>query len=289
MLDCVVRYSESDGEKRPRHLDAVGVASRVWSVAKIAGLDQMGVSVRRIEPPNAGTARHYHEIEEEWAYVLSGAGVVRIGPHRLDVRAGSFVAFPPGPRPHHFVADDDSAIVLLEGGERHRDGEVVHYVDLGFRLSRESGQRSDEPGGPEQGDADQCLHVSAAEAFDFQHPVEPRSLRYIRSLHTATGLSRQAVRWAQVRAGSLTTAFHTHDRTEEWVYILEGSAELRVGNERQAVGAGDFIGHRAGSAPHCMEAATELTYLMGGQIDDDDVVLYPEAALQLRGDTLVPL
>jgi len=73
-----------------------------------------------------------------------------------------------------------------------------------------------------------------------------------------------------------------HDRTDEWVYILEGRAQARVGEDRFEVSAGDLMGHPAGGAPHMMEPSTKLTYLMGGQIDRDDVVIYPEAGVERR-------
>jgi uncharacterized cupin superfamily protein len=99
---------------------------------------------------------------------------------------------------------------------------------------------------------------------------------------------RQAVRWARVAAGDRSTAYHTHDRTDEWVYILEGRANVRVGDDHFEVSAGDFLGHPAGGLPHRMEPTSEITYLMGGQSDPADVVDYPEAGVQRRNGRIVP-
>ncbi len=38
-----------------------------------------------------------------------------------------------------------------------------------------------------------------------------------------------------------------------------------------------------------MQPRTDLTYLMGGQIDPEDVVLYPEAGKRLYRDRIEPL
>ena len=89
--DCVVNVDALPAEKRPRHLPSGFVSSRVRALSKAAGLVRMGVGWREIEPGCASTHRHFHSVEEEWAYVLSGRGAVRIGPHRLEVRAGHFV------------------------------------------------------------------------------------------------------------------------------------------------------------------------------------------------------
>jgi uncharacterized cupin superfamily protein len=132
--------------------------------------------------------------------------------------------------------------------------------------------------------------VDAAETRVYQHEVDPLARREkLRLLSQPTGLVRQAVRWSHVKAGAHSTAYHTHTTTDEWVYILEGRAAARVGDARFEVEAGDFMGHPAGSAPHVMEPITDLTYLMGGMIDPNDVVLYPDAGQQRRAGKLEPL
>ncbi len=265
--------------------------ARVRAVSEAVGLTRMGVWLRAIEPGLAGTYRHFHTVEEEWVYLLSGRGLVRIGPLTLPVRAGHFVAFPPGPRPHHFLSSEDDPIVLLEGGERRSDEDHGFYVDLGDRWGPDfKVEKNPEPLPPEEGDASQCLHVDDAETRTYQHEVDPLAHREkLRSLSGPTGLVRQAVRWVQVKAGAHSTAYHTHTTTDEWVYILDGRATARVGDERFEVAAGDFMGHPAGSAAHVMEPITDLTYLMGGMIDPNDLVLYPDAGVQRRAGKLEPI
>jgi uncharacterized cupin superfamily protein len=275
------------GEKRPRWFPAEGVGSLVRGVGNAAGLKQMGVWVRDIEPGFKGTHRHFHTVEEEWVYVLSGRGSVRVGPLALEVRAGSFVGFPPGPRPHHFIAAASEPLVLLEGGERRPKEDRGWYVDLGVRWHAGEFSETTESPPPEEGDAFQVTHIDAVTSVEFQHEVDHAARRTYRSLHTPTGLTRQAVRWTQVQRGDRSTAYHTHEHTDEWIYILEGRAQVRVGHQRFEVGPGDFIGHPAGAEPHAMEPTEPLTYLMGGQIDPNDVVRYPEAGLRLEQGRVV--
>jgi uncharacterized cupin superfamily protein len=122
----------------------------------------------------------------------------------------------------------------------------------------------------------------------FQHDVDPGARRLERVLHSRSGLTRQALRHVLVAAGARSTAYHTHERSDEWVYVLAGRAAVRVGGERFEVGAGDFLGHPAGGPPHQMEPLVDLEYLMGGMIDPDDVVHYPEAGLCRAGGRLEP-
>lgn len=287
----VVRVADLPAEKRPRFTPGGSqVRSEVRPPGNATGLTRMGVWHRTVQPGFAGTHRHFHEVEEEWAYVLAGTGVVRIGPHRIPVRAGSFAAFPPGPRPHHFVSTGSEPLVILEGGERRPEEDVGRYVDVpkGWRGGRFVELNEAPP--PEEGDPSQVVHVDEVVLQDFQHDVDSGAQRVMRSLTGAAGgLARQAVRWTRVTAGHKSTACHTHERTDEWIYVLSGRAVARVGDERFEVEAGDFLGHPAGSPPHQMRPVTDLEYLMGGMVDPDDVVLYPEAGQRRVAGRLEPL
>jgi len=261
----------------------------VRSPGDTTGLTRMGVHVRAVEPGFAGTKRHFHTLEEVWAYVLEGSGAVRIGPLRIPVSPGHFIGFPAGPRPHHFVNDGSETLVLLEGGERRAAEDDGWYPDVRKMWHAGTVVESYEEPPSEEGDACQVLHVEDVDIKPFRHDVDRDVYREVRSLHPATGLTRQAVHWARVASGGATTAFHAHEHTDEWVFILSGRATARAGEDCFEVSPGDFLGHPAGGAPHVMEAVTELTYLMGGMIDADDVVTYPDAGLRRIGSHLEPL
>jgi uncharacterized cupin superfamily protein len=291
----VINIAAIAGEPRPRYSAPPGVAALVRSPGDKTGLTHMGVHVRTIEPGFAGTNRHFHTVEEEWAYVLAGIGTVRIGPLRIAVRPGSFVGFPPGPRPHHFLAEGTEPLVLIEGGERRPTEDSGWYPDLrrmGFhgRVVEDGkvGDRYEEPP-PEQGDAAQVVHAEAVPVQDFRHDLDSAVHRRMRTLHAPTGLVRQAVRIAEVAAGGRSTVLHTHSRTDEWIFILAGRARVRVGDESFEAGPNDFLGHPAGGAAHEMTALDELTYLVGGEVDAADVVTYPEARKRRVGGRVEPL
>ena len=283
-------------EDRPRVPSAAqgvrsnAVRAKVRAVGDTAGLTRMGVWIRTVQPGDAGTQRHFHTVEEEWAYVLSGTATVRVGPHRIGVRAGSFVGFPPGPAPHHFIASGAEALVLLEGGERRPHEDSGWYVDLGMRCgSDRKFTQSDEAPPVEIGELTQCVHVYEQPITARTHPVEPRARRSNRELSIGTGLERQVVRWGCVAAGDLSTAYHTHDHTDEWLYILSGRAQARVGDARFEVGPGDFMAHPSGGAAHTLEVSSELEYLMGGMRDPEDIVRYLDAGVMKRHGALTPI
>ncbi len=285
----VVNLADVRAQKRPRFTSTPGVAALVQTLGDPTGLKQMGVGMRAVEPGFSGTNRHFHSAEEEWSFVLSGRGTLRIGPHRIAVSAGSFAGFPTGPRPHHFIAEGDEPLVFLEGGERRPAQDDVWYPDI-RKMSRGRVLMDDYVEPPqEEGDLSQVVRVDEVELRGFQHDLDPAVRRQMRTLHERTGLTRQAVRWARVAAGGQSTVFHTHERTDEWVFVLSGRGIARVGDERIEIGPRDFLGHPAGGTPHVMEAVDELTYLVGGQIDASDVVTYPERGMRRVGEKLLKL
>ena len=48
-------------------------------LSRQVGLERAGVSLIRVPPGKESFVYHRHNVEEEWAFVLSGAGVVDIG------------------------------------------------------------------------------------------------------------------------------------------------------------------------------------------------------------------
>lgn len=285
----VVNIADLPGERRPRFTKTPGVGATVRGVGAAVGLTRMGVNIREVAPGMAGTNRHFHTVEEEWVFVVSGRGYVRIGPLRIAVGPSCFVGFPPGPRPHHFIAEGEEPLVFVEGGERRPAEDGCWYPDARVMSQARSVVEPYVEPPPEEGQASQVQHVDGLDARAFQHDVDPGARRQMRALHRVTGLERQAVYWSRVARGDRSTAFHTHARTDEWVFILSGRALARIGEDRFEVGPNDFLGHPAGGPPHVMEATEALSYLMGGQIDAEDVVTYPEAGLRRVHGKLKPI
>ncbi len=274
---CIVIAREVTAVDRPRHLSVDGVGWRVRPLSDVAGLTRMGVKIREVQPRRAGTHLHFHDVEEEWTYVLSGRGRVKIGPLTLPVRRGHFAAFPPGPRPHHFIAEGDEPLVLLEGGERRPAEDYCTYPELGVRSRKGEDEEIDRATLPAfEGEAHQVVHLDEVEERACRHPLAPHAIRHQRGIDQAAGLRRQACTWVRLESGVESTAFHTHESTDEWVFLLTGNAELRLGSERHRVSAGDFVAHPAKGPAHVMRALSDVTYLMCFECTPDDVVAYPE-------------
>ena len=80
--------------------------------------------------------------------------------------------------------------------------------------------------------------------------------------------------------GKRAWPFHYHYGNEEAIYILEGSASLRLGGATVAVGTGDYIAMPAGpEGGHQLynDSQKDVTYLCISTMKAPDVVAYPDS------------
>jgi len=74
-----------------------------------AGGKGLGCSWFELAPGKAAFPFHYHCANEEAIFVLDGAGTVRLGDETIPVRAGDYIAFPPGPKHAHQMINSGDA------------------------------------------------------------------------------------------------------------------------------------------------------------------------------------
>ena len=79
---------------------------------------------------------HYHELEDEACFILSGRGVLRYGDDVRTLRAGDCVSCPAGTKLAHQIANPfDEDLVYLAIGP-HEPHEVCVYPDTGKVMIR---------------------------------------------------------------------------------------------------------------------------------------------------------
>lgn len=95
-----------------------------------AGGQMLGASLTEVAPHSLSFPFHYHCATEEALFIVSGSGIARIGDARVPVRAGDWVAFPPGPdHPHQMINDTDQPLVYLCVSAVAQKVDVVAYPD----------------------------------------------------------------------------------------------------------------------------------------------------------------
>ena len=132
---------ESRGSRYPQAY-AAPCEARAWRrLGDAAGLKQFGVNLLTLEPGVWSSQRHWHALEDEFAYVLSGEVVLidDAGEHQL--RAGDCAGFPAGDRNgHHFVnRSAQDAVLLVVGSRIDADHGEYSDVDMKFLPGRYAG------------------------------------------------------------------------------------------------------------------------------------------------------
>ena len=88
------------------------------------------------------------------------------------------------------------------------------------------------------------------------------------------------VSYEELAPGKQSAPFHYHMVEEEHIIALEGEATLRLGEERHALKAGDYVGFPAGQrAGHCLvnESDKPFRFIMIGDRADNEVCVYPDS------------
>ena len=129
-----------------------------------------------------------------------------------------------------------------------------------------------------------------ASAFRFLHPLDDGAEVFLAPLSRITGLERAGVNLVRVPPGRRAFPLHRHHVEEEWVYVLSGSAEVRLDAERHRLGPGGFAVFPPGGPAHAVEnpsAEADLVCLTGGENAPGEIVDFPEACRRIvRGRDL---
>ena len=118
----------------------------------------------------------------------------------------------------------------------------------------------------------------AAHSQEFTHPWNPASQMIGMQLALSVGLKRTGVNFIRVPAGKESYVYHSHQREEEWIYVLSGRALALIDDVEYEVGAGDFIGFPTPSVAHLLRnpGPADLVYLSGGENLDFEVSDFPK-------------
>ena len=122
------------------------------------------------------------------------------------------------------------------------------------------------------------VNLRAAEAREYSHG--DRFACRTRWLTEATGATGLGCSWYEVPPGRSAFPHHFHCANHEALFVLGGHGTLRIGEERVAVAAGDYVTLPPG--PQCAHQLQNtgdqpLTYLCMSTMVTTDVVGYPDS------------
>lgn len=94
------------------------------------GLTQFGVNLVTLEPGSMSSLRHWHEVEDEFVYVLEGELVLVDDNGEHLMAAGMFAGFPANcENGHHLQNRSQARATMMVVGSRRHGEDVVHYPD----------------------------------------------------------------------------------------------------------------------------------------------------------------
>ncbi len=96
----------------------------------------LGVSLSRMPPGRVGCPFHYHMLEDEVFYILSGTGLLRYGEDVYPLRAGDCISCPAGTRVAHQIANTGDEDLVYLGIGPNDPNEVCVYPDSGKVMVR---------------------------------------------------------------------------------------------------------------------------------------------------------
>jgi len=109
-----------------------------------------------------------------------------------------------------------------------------------------------------------------------------------RQLGNFFDLTNFGVNLTSLESGAVSSLCHAHKTQDEFVYILEGLATIKVGDKRHEMKAGDCMGFKAGTgvAHQLSNQSHEIvTYLEIGDRSPHDDVEYPEDDIRAKNSS----
>lgn len=100
-----------------------------------------------------------------------------------------------------------------------------------------------------------------------RHPFNPNSEMQVLRLGDLSGMRRVLTNLVRIAPGKESYIPHAHAVEEEMAYILEGTGELRLGEERHPIGPGDYLGFPTDGLVHGIlnTGSVPLVYLTVGE------------------------
>jgi uncharacterized cupin superfamily protein len=115
----IVRTAATDWSKvwRGRHPYNPASEMQLLPLGRATGMKRVGVNLIRIPPGKESFIPHSHSVQEEFVFVLEGAGEVVLDGVAHPIGPGDFLGFPTDGVVHSVVSKGPGDLVYLTGGE----------------------------------------------------------------------------------------------------------------------------------------------------------------------------
>lgn len=131
---------EQQGCGYPAPFDVPVKARRFKRLGEAAGLTQFGVNIVTLPPGCWSSQRHWHAVDDEFVWIVSGELVLVTDAGEAIMRPGDCAAFKGGEQDGHHLQNRTSqdASFLVVGGRGDSDWGEYSDIDMAFRPGRYS-------------------------------------------------------------------------------------------------------------------------------------------------------
>jgi len=143
MTHPIINLDQIDLPPRPAAYGAPGDAatrfdSRMGEVGARIGARKLGYNITAVPPGKRAFPLHNHRVNEEMFFILEGSGELRVGAATHAVRAGDFIACPPGgPETAHQLVNTGTTELKYLAVSTMLYPEICDYPDSGKFLVAE--------------------------------------------------------------------------------------------------------------------------------------------------------
>lgn len=102
-----------------------------FTVKHVIAPDSMHIDFVEVEPNCFAYGYHWHEVDEEAFYIISGEASVRTAKGELNLKQGDIITFPTGEQGAHVIKNTSKTekLIYLDFG-RNEKAEIVHFPDI---------------------------------------------------------------------------------------------------------------------------------------------------------------
>jgi uncharacterized cupin superfamily protein len=117
-------------------------------------------------------------------------------------------------------------------------------------------------------------------AAHIKHSMNPNSEVFVHRLSDHAGIERLHMNIARIPAGKEGYLPHAQTIQEEWLFIVEGSGMVQIGEDDVSIGPGDYVGFPVDGTAHHLRntGAQDLVVLQGGERTPREVARFPTIA-----------
>lgn len=139
---------EVTGSRYPSPYDVPCRERRYRRLGAAGGLTRLGVTMVRLPPGAWSSQRHWHALEDEFLYVISGEVLVAGDQGEERATAGDCYAWPAGAREGHCVKNVGATEAVLLAMSSKDAADHGEYPDLDLKFTPEGYRHKDGRGYP---------------------------------------------------------------------------------------------------------------------------------------------